>query len=403
MSDTESARTPFEPGAPAAAGAIPLAVPHLVGNEWAYVKEALDTNWVSSAGPFVDRFERMVAGVVDTPHAVAVASGTAALHVALLAAGVEPGDEVLVSTLSFIAPANAIRYAGAHPVFVDAEPEYWQIDADKVETFLARECTVEGGRLVNRSTGRRVRALLPVHALGHPARIEQLAELAERFELALVEDAAESLGARAGGRHVGTFGIAGCLSFNGNKLATSGGGGMVVTADEAFAGRVRYLTTQAKDDPVEYVHGEVGFNYRLGNVQAALGCAQLEQLDALVAAKRRIADRYREAFAGLDGVTTMSEAPGAFAVHWLSTILLDSAVTGIDRRGLHEALAERRIQTRPLWQPLHVSPAHAGAQVCGGEVAERIAAEALSLPSSTGLAVEEQERVIAAVVEACRG
>lgn len=390
------------PGAPAQGGAIPLCVPELRGHEWTYVKECLDTSWVSSVGSFVDRFEAEIAGRVGARYAIATVSGTAALHVSLLLAGVEPGDEVVISALSFIAPANAIRYAGAFPVFIDADPVYWELDVAKLASFLEEGCERRDGGVFNRSTGRRVRAVLPVHILGHPVQIEPIVAVARLYGLAVVEDAAESFGARyrtdAGDwASVGRFGDLGCLSFNGNKLITTGGGGMIVSDDAHLAARARYLTTQAKDDPVAYIHNEVGFNYRLGNVQAALGCAQLEHLDEYIAAKRRIADGYREAFDGLLGLTCMQEAPWASAVFWLFTVAVDPAQAPIDRDGLLAALAAERIQSRPLWEPLHQSRAHRGSFAWHCQEAERLGRHGLCLPSSVGLGDEDQRRVVEVV------
>ncbi len=387
----------FEPGA-APPDMIPLCVPELRGNEWRYVKECLDSGWVSSAGTYVERFERSFATYVGAKHAVATVSGTAALHIALLVAGVHPDDEVLVSTLTFIAPANAIRYAGAWPIFIDAEPHSWQMDPQRVHDFLSEQCCWVNEALVNRVTGRRVRAILPVHILGHPVDLDPILDLAGRYGLAVVEDATESLGARYKGRHVGTLGDIGCFSFNGNKLITTGGGGMLVTNRREWAERARYLTTQAKDDPIEYVHGEVGYNYRLTNVQAAIGCAQLERIDEYVAAKRRIAARYAAAFHDLAGINIMCEMPWATSACWLSTVLIDEEQFGLSSRMLLHALATRGIQTRPLWQPLHHSPAHRGALRMGGEIADQLARDGLSLPSSVGLTPLEQQTVIEAII-----
>lgn len=377
--------------------AIPLCVPELGGREWEYLKECLETNWVSSAGPFVERFERTVASFVGTRHAVATASGTAALHVALLVAGVQPDEEVLVSTLSFIAPANAIRYVGAWPVFIDADPTTWQMDPERVDELLTRRCRQRGGALVNRASRRRVRAILPVHILGHPCDTDPLIELARRYDLVVIGDATESLGATYRGRRVGVLGDAACFSFNGNKIVTTGGGGMFVTDNLQWAERARYLTTQAKDDPVESIHREVGYNYRLTNLQAALGCAQLERLEDHIAAKRRIAQAYAGAFADVPGITVMPEAPWASSIFWLYTILVEEAGYGMNSRHLRDALAQSGIESRPLWQPLHRSPAHRGSEVVGGTVAQRLASKALCLPSSVGLRAGEQHRVIETV------
>jgi len=391
--------------APAPAGStnrrIPLCVPEIRGNEWAYIKECLDTNWVSSVGAYVDRFERAVAGAVGARHGVATASGTSALHVALLVAGVQPEDEVLVSTLTFIAPVNAIRYAGAWPVFIDAEPSHWQMDPAAVRSYLQRDCVRRNGALHSRRTGRRVRAIMPVHILGHPVDLDPILEMAQTFDLSLIEDATESLGARYRGRPVGHLGDIACFSFNGNKLVTTGGGGMITTDNEAWARRAKYLTTQAKDDPVEFVHGAVGFNYRLTNIQAAMGVAQMEQLQPYLEAKRRIARAYDAAFADRPGLTPHTTAAGSESAHWLYTMRVDPEWAGLTSRALLRALGERNIETRPLWQPIHLSAPHAASAHGAFPVAEQLHAEALSLPCSVGLTSEDQATVIAAVAEAC--
>jgi perosamine synthetase len=326
-------------------------------------------------------------------HAVATVNGTAALHVALLVAGVQPDDEVLVSTLTFIAPANAIRYVGAWPVFIDAEPAYWQMDSQKVVDFLEQECRWTNGELRNKTSGRRVKAVMPVHILGHPVDMDPIREAARRYDLAIIEDATESLGAKYKGQMVGALGDIACFSFNGNKIITTGGGGMIVTDNEAWAEKARYLTTQAKDDPLEYVHNEIGYNYRLTNIQAAMGVAQLEQLDDYVAAKRRIARRYADAFEGLPGISPMQEAGWAFSVFWMYTVLVNEEEFGLDSRALLRALRMERIQTRPLWQPLHSSPAHAGNLSYRCVVAERLNRQALSLPCSVSLSTSQQARI----------
>ncbi len=389
--------TRFEPGAPAEPGGIALCVPEIHGNEWAYVKECLDTNFVSSVGPFVDRFERMVADYLGASHAVATINGTAALHVALLIAGVQPDDEVLVSALTFIAPVNAIRYVGAWPVFMDAESRYWQMDPQRVIDFLEGQCRWQDGELRNSATGRRVRAVMPVHILGHPVDMDPVLDVARKFGLIVIEDATESLGAKYRERRVGRLGDIACLSFNGNKLITSGGGGMLVTENDEWARRAKYLTTQAKDDPLEFIHNEVGFNYRLTNIQAALGVAQMEQLDEFIRIKRTIAATYADAVAGVPGITPMPEAEWASSVFWLYTILVDAPAYGMDSRELLRVLAAEGIQARPLWQPIHQSPAHRDAVMTTCPVAESLNTQALSLPSSVGLTREQQARVVAAV------
>lgn len=380
---------------------IPNAVPYLGGNEWQYVKECLNTNWVSSAGPFVERFEKEIAGYVGVPHAVATVSGTAALHVALLLAGIKPGDEVLVPALTFIATANAVRYCGGVPIFMDSEPQSWAMDPEKVADFLTRECEVKRGRVVNRATGRTVRTLLPVHLYGHPADLDPLLGLCDQFPLTLVEDAAEALGAKYKGRRVGAHGLAGCLSFNGNKIITTGGGGMILTNDEGLARRARSLTTQAREEGPEFVHREVGFNYRLSNIHAALGVAQLEQLDGFIEAKRKTARVYTEAVGRLGGTEPLGEAPWAFSTFWMYSVLLDPSQHG-DVRRLIAAANEGGIEVRPLWYPLHRQPVFAGCQAYRIEVADRLYARGVSLPCSVGITPEEQERVTGFLARARR-
>ena len=385
--------TRFEPGALPAGDMIPLSVPRLAGNEWKYVKQCLDTNWVSSVGPFVDRFEQTMASYIGCRKAVATVNGTAALHVALQVVGVEPDEEVLVSDLTFIAPVNAIRYLGAWPVFIDAEPDYWQMDPGKVVDFLDKQCIWKDGRLRNKASGRRVSAVLPVHILGHPVDMDPIVEVARKYELKVVEDATECLGAKYKGRMAGALGDISCFSYNGNKIITTGGGGMIVTDNEAWAEKAKYLTTQAKDDPLEYIHHEIGYNYRLTNVLAAIGVAQMEKLDEYVNVKRRIAKYYAEQLKGVRGLSLMAEAPWAWSTYWMYTLLVDRAEYGIDSRELLRRLAATGIQTRPLWQPIHASPAYK--RIAGGDcpVADRLHRDAISLPCSVGITDAQLEKV----------
>ncbi|MCJ7443542.1 MAG: LegC family aminotransferase [Methanotrichaceae archaeon] len=385
---------PFEPGVPVPDGFVPLCVPEVRGNEWTYIRECLDTNFVSSVGPFVDRFEDTVKEYIGTKYAVATVNGTSALHIALLVSGIKPDDEVLVPTLTFIAPVNAIHYVGAHPVFIDAEPIYCQMDPQKVIDFLEKECNWVKGEMRNTRTGRRVKAILPVHILGHPVDMDPILEAARKYELIVIEDAAESLGSTYKSRKVGHLGDIACLSFNGNKIVTTGGGGMIVTDNKAWASRTKYLTTQAKDDPIEYVHKEIGYNYRLTNLQAAMGCAQMERLDEFINRKRRIADKYIEALEDVVGLVPIKEANWAFGTYWLFTILIHEKYYGANSRSLLKILEKYKIQSRPLWQPMHRSPAYTEAQSYRIDNADILYQDALSLPSSTGLNDSEQEKVI---------
>jgi len=356
----------------------------------------LESGWVSSSARFVERFERCVADYLRVGWTVATINGTAALHIALLVVGVQPDDEVLVPTLTFVASANAVRYVGAHPVFIDVEPQHWQMDPERVAEFLTRQCAWNQGTLYNRRTRRRVRAILPVHLLGHPCDMDPILELAMRYQLRVIEDAAESLGARYRGRHVGGFGDMACLSFNGNKTITTGGGGMLVTGNHAWAARARYLTTQAKDDPLEHVHREIGYNYRLSGLQAALGCAQMEQCEQHLARKSQIAQRYREAFAQMPGVESFSIASWATSANWLFSLRFTHAARSVATDAV-AFLKEQGIEARRLWRPLHLLPMYQASEVFGGDVAQALSTQVLCLPSSVDLNVQEQDVVIDAV------
>ena len=382
-----------------------LCGPYVSGNEWKYVKDCLDTHWVSSVGAYVDRFERELAEVAGASHCVAVNAGTSALHLALLLTGVEPDSEVVMPAVSFVAPANAVRYCDAWPTFVDIDPATWQLDLQKLEDFLAEGCDRDrAGRLVNRATGRRVAALLPVHLLGAMVDVDKVAGLAERFDLPLVEDAAECLGASCHGRPIGAP-IPGfdaskrivATSFNGNKIITTGGGGALFFEDEALASHAKHLSTTAKTDAIEFHHDEVGYNYRLSNVSAAIGVAQLEMLDDYVARKRRIATAYERALGRFDQIETAPSTDYCASTHWMYTIRVEPSSAQLVRE-----LNARRLQTRPIWIPLPELPAFA--EEChrhAVEFASRFYETALSIPCSVSLSEAEQRRVIAALEDWC--
>lgn len=368
---------------------IPLSVPSLKGNELKYVTECIETEWVSSAGSYVDRFERDVARYLEVPFAVACNNGTAALHTALLLHGLERDDEVLVPTLTFIAPVNAIRYVGAHPVFMDCDDRL-NLDAAKLEEFLTRECEVTSRGVINRASKRRVGAILVVHVFGHPCDLAPIVALARRFGLAVIEDATEALGSvyedwEGARRFAGTLGECGCLSFNGNKLVTTGGGGMVLTRDPALAERARYLTTQAKDDGERFIHHEVGYNYRLTNIQAAIGCAQLERVEEFIRIKRENFAAYRRCLADVPGVRLIEEPPKTRSNYWHYTLVLDEARYGVGAEALRKRLAARQIETRPIWELNHRQRPYRQCQAYRIEKAERYHAQCLNLPCSVGL------------------
>ena len=334
-------------------GPVVLHEPRFAGNEWAYLKECLDSTFVSSVGKFVDRFEIDLAAYTGAKYAVAVVNGTAALHIALKLVGVKADDEVLVPALTFVATANAVTYCGAIPHFVDSEVRTLGLDAARLRDYLASHTEQRAGQCVNRATGRVIRALVPMHVFGHPVDLDRLLAVAHDFNLALVEDAAESLGSYYHGRHTGTFGLMGTLSFNGNKTITTGGGGAILTNDAALARYAKHLTTTAKlQHAWEYRHDEIGYNYRLPNLNAALGCAQLEQLPAMLIAKRELFQRYQEAFAPVLGARLMAEPEHCQSNYWLQTILLDLEFAG-QRDAVLRSTNDAALMTRPAWILMH--------------------------------------------------
>lgn len=360
----------------------PLHAPEFQGNEWNYLKECLETTFVSSVGKFVDRFESDLAEFTGAGHAVAVVNGTAALHVALLLAGVQSGDEVLVPTLTFIATTNAVSYCGAVPHFVDSEQTTLGIDVTKLRRHLREHTRQEDGRCINLATGRVIRAMVPMHVFGHPSDIDGLLELSREFGLALVEDAAESLGSYYHGRHTGTFGRIGTLSFNGNKTITTGGGGALLFNDSELARRAKHLTTTAKlPHAWEYRHDAVGFNYRLPNINAALGCAQLERLPEFLREKRRLYELYRDALAGIDGVALLAEPQDCVSNYWLQTLLLAPEQAG-QRDALLAATNDAGVMTRPVWTLMHRLRPFATVPRMDLSSAEDLERRVLNIPSS---------------------
>ena len=372
---------------------IPLAIPNLGAREAELVADCVSRGWISSGGNYVPAFEEAVRDAVGAQGAVAVSSGTTALHLSLRIAGIEHEEEVVMPSLTFIAPANAIRHHGAWPAFVDIDPDTWQLDPRALRAFLEDSCDKSGGQVRNRHTGRQVRGILPVHILGHPAPMRKLERIASEWGLFLVEDAAEALGARySDGVGVGGKGRFVCFSFNGNKVVSTGGGGMLVTDDPDVARYGRFLSTQARSESDEYIHSVVGYNYRLTNIQAALGVAQMERLEGFIHRKEVIAGRYRAALGdGELGLGFMRPVPEVRCTWWLSTVILPE---GVDRREVSAELAAEGIEARPLWQPLHLSPAMEGAYSAPCPEAERLYRRALSLPSSTGISDGEVDHVI---------
>lgn len=360
--------------------------PTFRGNEWSYVKECLDTTFVSSIGKYVDRFESELAAYTGAKYAIAVVNGTAALHIALHLAGVRSGDEVLVPTLSFVATANAVVYCNATPHFVDSETKTLGIDPGKLREYLAFVSEKRGGLCLNRKTGKVIRAIVPMHTFGHPADMDPILAVAHDFNLAVVEDAAEALGSFYHGRHAGTLGLLGTLSFNGNKIITTGGGGAILTNHPDLATAAKHLTTTAKVPHAwQYVHDQVGFNYRLPNLNAALGCAQLEQLPSLLHGKRVLYKAYRDSLAKLCQVSLFAEPMNCQSNYWLQTLLLKKNSQAL-LNSLLARLHREKILARPLWAPLHQLDPFRACPHMDVTGTEALADMILNLPSSPSLA-----------------
>ena len=375
---------------------IPNCIPNVGAAEAEAVREAVARGWLA-AGPQIAQFEQAITDYTGAAHGVALASGTAALHLALLVAGVKPGDAVLVPSLTFAATANAVIYCGASPIFFDIERESWGVDSHQLAAYLANGCVAGDSRPIDAATGQRVGAIVPVHLYGHPAQIDTIAELALQYDIPLIEDGAEALGATYRGRPVGGDGRLCALSFNGNKIITGGNGGMVLTGNSELADRIRYLSAQAKDDPVEFIHGEVGFNYRMPNLNAASAFAQTGRLEEFVDRKRAIVAAYDTAFEAIDGVAMRREAPWALSSHWMAMLTVDPARRPDAIPGLAQHFRVHNIEARPAWQPLHRQPAFAKYKHLEISVAEDVYRNSLCLPCSTGLSENQQRRVIDAV------
>jgi len=326
---------------------IPLHEPLFVGNEIKYLKECIETTFVSSVGPFVDRFEKMIEEYTGAKKAVVCVSGTNALHIALILAGVERGDEVITQPLTFVATANAIAYCGANPVFVDVSKKTLGMDPDKLEDFLVKNYSYSKGHTINKISGKKLKACIPMHTFGHPAEIDAIKQICDRFQITLIEDAAESLGSKYKNKHTGTFGQFGILSFNGNKSVTTGGGGMILTNNIKLGERAKHLTTQAKiHHPWEYIHDEIGYNYRMPNINAALGCAQLENIEANIKKSREIAVKYKKFFESIN-ISFFSEPENSFSNYWLNAIFLKDKA---DRDAFLEYTNGQGVRTRPAWR-----------------------------------------------------
>lgn len=373
---------------------IPLSVPNLKGNELAYVTKAVETEWVSSGGSFIIDFEKKLAEFVHTDAAVAVQSGTAALHLSLMEAGVAYGEEVIAPTLTFIAAVNPIRYCGAEPVFMDCDDSLC-MDPVKLERFLKEECAFEGGVVTNKATGKRIRAIVVVHVFGNLADMEAIMKIAEDYQLKVIEDATEALGSYytegpLAGQYAGTIADFGCYSFNGNKIITTGGGGMIVAKDAAALDHMRYISTQAKDNPTNFIHGEVGYNYRMTNLQAALGVAQMEQLPGFIATKKNNYERYAEHFKDLAAVRLLPFEEGTAPNYWFYALFIEG---DRDIQAIMDSLQEQQIQTRPIWGLIHEQKPYVGTQAYALEQAPYYAKHVINIPCSTNLKEDDVDYV----------
>lgn len=373
---------------------ILLSGPNIGGNEWKYIKDCLDTGWVSSVGAYVTQFEQMVAEFAGARFGVATSSGTTALHTALLLEEVQADDYVIVPNVTFVASVNSIRYVGARPILMDIDPLTWQMDLDLLADFLAEKTELRDGECYHRADGRRVRAIMPVHVLGNMADMERLMGLAAQYHLRVIEDATESLGSYFKGKHSGTFSRMGCFSFNGNKIITTGGGGMIVTDDEALARKAKHLTTQAKADSFEYYHDEVGYNYRLVNTSAAMGVAQMEQLPGFIERKHAIAAIYKEGLSGVGDIGFQEVAPEVEPNWWLFTIHTERQREVLERLNAHQ------MQSRPFWVPMNQLPMYREfPYIQTADHSDRVYRTALSIPCSTNITDSELEQIIGKIRE----
>ena len=368
---------------------IPLSVPNLSGNEWKYVKDCLDTNWVSSVGSYVNKMEEVSASFCGVKKAIATSNGTSALHIALILAGVKRGDLVILPNITFVAPANVIKYIGADIVLIDVYNDTWQLDVDLLKKFLREECTFKEGACYHQATDKKIAAIVPVHVLGNMVNFEKLLPLAKKYNLQVVEDATESLGSTYNDKPAGSFGLFGCLSYNGNKIITTGGGGMILTNNETLAKKAKHLTTQAKVDGIEYYHDEVGYNYRMVNILAALGVAQMEQLADFIAYKRKITTLYNEGLKNIAGFKPQKLTCNVKSNCWLYTAFFEKS------KELLKYLNNYGIQTRPFWVPMNRLPAFAmDIYYHQDDVSGIVYSQCLSLPCSTNIKKDEVAEVI---------
>ncbi|MDO8965689.1 aminotransferase class I/II-fold pyridoxal phosphate-dependent enzyme [Algoriphagus sp.] len=366
---------------------IPLSAPVFDGNERVYIEEAMSSGQLATNGSFINKFENKFSKKIRTHQAVALNSGTSALHLGLVILGVGPGDEVICQSFTFCASANPIVYLGASPIFVDSEEDTWNMSPELLEDAI----------LSRISLGRKPKAIIVVHLFGMPAKMKEIMEISEKYKIPVLEDAAEAVGSTYKELSCGSFGKIGVFSFNGNKIITSGGGGALISDEVTIIERAKYLSTQAREDLPYYQHLEIGYNYRMNNMAAAVGLAQLEKLDACVEKRRLINERYRILFEDLPGISFQSESEESKSNFWLTTILIDDKQTGFSNDRLRILLFKNGIETRFLWKPLHLQPAYRGVPFYGGHVAEKLFLRGLCLPSSITLTYEDQKKIVGVI------
>ena len=376
---------------------IPLSIPSIKGNEWKYVKECLDSEWVSSAGKYVDLFEQKICEFTGAKYAIACINGTSALQISLQIGGVKSEDEVIVPTLTFISPVNVVKYLNATPIFMDSD-YFYNIDIDKTIQFIQEETLFKGNSTYNKKTGKKISAIIPVHIFGNACDIEKLIPICKNRNITIIEDATESLGTfyskgKYDGKFTGTLGDFGCYSFNGNKIITTGGGGMIVTDNKKYADKARYLTTQAKDDEVRYIHDEIGYNFRLTNIQAALGVAQLELLPEFLKIKAQNFKLYEEQINKIYGLYIAKSPNYANNNHWMYPLQIEKDVYGKDKEELMKYLTENKIQTRPIWHLNHLQKPYKFCQNYKIEMAFELLENTLNIPCSVNLTKNQLNNV----------
>ncbi len=373
---------------------IPLSIPYLNGHEKKYTLKCYQDNWLSSAGPYIQKFEKKFASFIGAKHAIACSSGTASLHLALKAINVAKGDLVIVPDLTFIASINAIKYVNADPILIDADFSNWQIDLKALQEFLDNKCFVKNKKCIHKETGKKISAIIVVHILGYANNLDKIKKLSKEFMLPIIEDAAEALGTKYNKKLVGTIGAIGCFSFNGNKLITTGSGGMVVTNNQKYANIMRHLSQQAKLKGDDYLHSEIGFNYRMSNIQASLGIAQLLDIKSRITKKKKIFSVYKKAFSCKSFLFLPTEISKANSSYWLTTVRINKKIIKKEIKVIIEELSHAGIETRRLWQPMHLSKPHKSSIYVGDKNSEKIYNSSISLPSSVGLTTRQQEKVI---------